>query len=85
MNISNFLTIVHLSTLFKTGDLISWPWFISFLVQITNIFTCMELVFFFKVKKIVDTTHVDRSQRQLSHSFEGFPDQKDTMLKTRAR
>ena len=46
----------------------------------------MELVFFFfKVKKIVDTTHVDRSQRQLSHSFEGFPDQKDTLLKTRAR
>ena len=47
----------------------------------------MELVFFFfKVKKIVDTTHVDRSQRQLSHSFEGFPDKKkDTLLKTRAR
>ena len=45
----------------------------------------MELVFFFKEKKIVDTTHVDRSQRQLSHSFEGFPDQKDTMLKIRAR
>ena len=53
MNISNFLTIVHLSTLFKTGDLISWPWFISFLIQITvlffltDIFTCMELVCFF--------------------------------------
>ena len=33
----------------------------------------MELVFFFFKVKIVDTTHVDRSQRQLSHSFEGFP------------
>ena len=41
--------------------------------------------FFFCGKKIVDTTHVDRSQRQLSHSFEGFPVQKDTLLKTRAK
>ena len=55
------------------------------IVFLTGIFTCMELVFFFKVKKIVDTTHVDRSQRQLSHSFEGFPVQKDSLLKTRAK
>ena len=34
---------------------------------------------------MVDTTHIDRSQRQLSHSFEGFPDQKDTLLITRAK
>ena len=45
----------------------------------------MSFCFFFCGEKIVDTTHVDRSQRQLSHSFEGFPVQKDTLLKKRAK
>lgn len=40
---------------------------------------------FFHGKKIVGTTHVDRSQQQLLHSFDGFPVQKDTLLKTRAK
>ena len=41
--------------------------------------------FFFVVKKLSIPHMSDRSQRQLSHSFEGFPVQKDTLLKTRAK